>query len=284
MKRKAIITKRLLILAWILCWSLVNGVERTPKGPVVDEPGGSRVANEWFDNGSDPRGREWTVARNRQARAVLDKLPTRPWVEDRLKRLLTEPATNYHSLSWRRGRFFLVKSQSPSEKSVLITLVSITNLNSERIILDPNYGSLDNSNTLRWYAPSLDGTLVAVCLSENRRGDGKLYIYETATGQRQSDAVPHVSGPNARGSAVWNADGSGVFYTRYPRKGEQSEGGVSSDQQIYFHKLGTSAEQDAHELGKEFPAGAQIELQSSPDGRRILASIADNDRPRVTLI
>jgi prolyl oligopeptidase len=49
---------------------------------------------------------------------------------------------------------------------------------------------------------------------------------------------------------------------------------------IYFHKLGTPAEQDAYELGKEFPAGVQIELQSSPDARQILASIADSNRPR----
>ena len=48
-------------------------------------------------------------------------------------------------------------------------------------------------------------------------------------------------------------------------------------QQVYFHRLGTKTEDDTYALGKEFPRIAEIALQSSEDGRYILAAMANGD-------
>src|SRR5204863_1382549 len=48
-------------------------------------------------------------------------------------------------------------------------------------------------------------------------------------------------------------------------------------QQIYFHKLGTPDTDDTYSIGKDFPRIAEITLQSSRDGKYILATVANGD-------
>src|SRR6185503_19260796 len=151
--------------------------------------------------------------------------------------------TNYYSLTARRGRYFMLKFQPPAQQPVLITLSSVTNLNSERVILDPNQLDPKGGTTIDWFVPSPDGGLVAVSMSENGSESGTLHVYDTATRERRADVVPRVHGPTAGGSAAWNADGTGIYYTRYPRAGERPEADLSFYQQVYFHKLGAPTEQ-----------------------------------------
>ncbi len=252
---------------------------RTARKPVADVYHGVTVSEDyrWLENAADPVVQRWTEAQNKAARAVLDKSPARPWIEERLGRLLNAPNTNYSAFTWRKGRLFLLKFQPPAQQPVLVTLSSLTNLASERVVLDLNRLSADGSAVLDWYVPSPDGSVVAVSLSESGSELGTLYFYETATGRRLADAIPRVQGPTAGGSAVWNADGSGVYYTRYPSPGERPEADLSFFQQVYFHQLGTPVAQDRYEVGKEFPRIAEIDLASSPDGKRVLASVANGD-------
>jgi prolyl oligopeptidase len=270
---------RVSALAVLLCAVSVTAAVKAAKKPVVNEYHGVKVTDDyqWLENAADPAVRRWSDAQNKQARAFLDKLPTRPSVEYRLGQLLNDPSTNYYALTTRRGRLFLLKFQPPAQQPVLITLSSVTNLASEQVILDLNQLDPKGGTTIDWFVPSPDGRLVAVSLSENGSESGTLYLYDTATGQRQADVVPRVHGPTAGGSAAWNGDGTGIFYTRYPRAGERAEADLSFYQQVYFHKLGAPTEQDTYEVGKQFPRIAEIELEASPDGRRVLASVANGD-------
>jgi prolyl oligopeptidase len=128
-----------------------------------------------------------------------------------------------------------------------------------------------------FYEPSLDGSLVAVSLSENGSEKGTLHIYNTADGSELGDIVPRVNGPTAGGSVAWNAAGSGFYYTRYPHQGERPDSDLDFYQQIFFHKIGALSDQDLYSIGKEFPRIAEIELQTSPDGLYILAVVSNGD-------
>jgi len=133
------------------------------------------------------------------------------------------------------------------------------------------------TTAIDWFVPSLDGKHVAVSLSKGGSEDGTLYFYETATGKALPDTIAHVQYPTAGGSAAWNADGSGVYYTRFPRKSERPEADLNFYQQIYFHKLETAGTEDTYSIGKDFPRIAEIVLQASRDGRYILATVANGD-------
>jgi prolyl oligopeptidase len=83
--------------------------------------------------------------------------------------------------------------------------------------------------------------------------------------------------PTGGGSVAWNSDDSGVYYTRYPHEGERAPDDLNFYQQVYFHRLGMPVEQDSYQLGKDFPRIAEIELESSRDGRYVLATVANGD-------
>jgi prolyl oligopeptidase PreP (S9A serine peptidase family)/phosphodiesterase/alkaline phosphatase D-like protein len=251
----------------------------TAKKPANAEYHGIQVADDyqWLENGSDPAVREWSRLQNKQSRALLDKVPVRPLIEERLQELFAKVSPNYSHLTWRAGRLFLMKFEPPAQQPVLITLDSLENLNKSRVVLDPNELSSDGTATIDWFVPSHDGKLIAVSLSEKGSESGTLYVYEAATGKKLSDAVPRVQLPTGGGSAAWNADDTGVFYTRYPAKGERPDEDLMFCQQVYFHKLGSRAEEDTYELGKDFPHIAEVELESSSDGHHLLAKVANGD-------
>jgi prolyl oligopeptidase len=161
-----------------------------------------------------------------------------------------------------------------------IALIAFANV-CAYVYLKPALPEVDSLRDVQLQVPlrvyTRDGKLIAASLSENGSEEGTLYIYETATGQQRPDLIGRVQGATAGGSAAWNADGSGLFYTRYPSPGERPGEDLHFFQQVYFHKLGTPVEQDTYELGKEFPRIAETQLEASPDGRYTLASVANGD-------
>ncbi len=269
-----------LLMVWLRLFTLhAQPQPAASSRGAVDQYHGTRVSDDyrWLENGTDPAVRAWSAEQNKRARAYLDGLPIRREIEDRLTRLLTNSGTDYSSLMARRGGVFLLKFDPQAQQPALITAPSLTNLSQARVVFDPNRVDPSGGTSIDWYVPSLDGRFVAISFSENGSELGALHVYETATGRSLGDIVPRAQGPTAGGSAAWNADGTGFFYTRYPGLGERPVHEASFYQQIYFHRLGTPAEQDRYELGKDFPKIAEIQLEASPDGKWILATVANGD-------
>lgn len=249
------------------------------KKPVTHEYHGVKVHDDyaWLENASDPAVQKWSAAQNARARAHLDKVPERALVAEELERLQAKTMTNYFGLQWRAGTLFLMKFEPPAQQPVLAMVTTLTNLQSAHVILDPNLLDPNGTTTIDWFVPSHDGKRVAVSLSQKGSEDGTLHFYETETGKELGDRIPRVQYPTGGGSAAWNADGSGVFYTRYPATKERPDADLHFYQQIYFHKLGTPVGQDAYEFGKEFPRIAAVDLKTSQDGKHLLASVANGD-------
>jgi prolyl oligopeptidase len=170
-----------------------------------------------------------------------------------------------------------MKFQPPKQQPLLVTLASADDLKSEKVVLNPNVLDTKGTTAIDWFVPSSDGKYVAISLSKGGSEDGTLHFYETATGKALPDTIAHVQYPTAGGSAAWNADGTGVFYTRFPRKGDRPDADLNFYQQIYFHKLGTPDTEDKYSIGKEFPRIAEIALAASRDGKNILATVANGD-------
>jgi prolyl oligopeptidase len=170
-----------------------------------------------------------------------------------------------------------MKFQPPKQQPLLVTLASADDLKSEKVLLDPNVLDAKGTTAIDWFVPSLDGKYVAVSLSKGGSEDGTLHFYETATGKALPDTIAHVQYPTAGGSAAWNGDGSGIYYTRFPRKGERPDADLNFYQQIYFHKLVTPDSEDTYSIGTDFPRIAEITLEASPNGKYILATVANGD-------
>jgi prolyl oligopeptidase len=76
---------------------------------------------------------------------------------------------------------------------------------------------------------------------------------------------------------AWNADGSGFHYTRYPAPGERAEADLHFYQQVWFHQLGTAADKDRYEAGKDFPRIAETALSTDRAGQYVAALVSNGD-------
>ena len=257
----------------------VRPIPDTPKKPVSDEYHGIKINDDyrWLENSGDAAVHGWSEAQNAHARGILDSSASRPKIRERLQELFTTGSSSYSRLDYRGGRLFALKRQPKKEQPLLVTLASSADLGSERVVVDPNILDATGSTTVDFYIPSLDGKLVAVSLSRGGSEDGSLYLFDVATGKQTDEVIPRVNGATAGGSAAWNADATGLYYTRYPRSGERPDADINFYQQVYYHQLGTPVARDAYAIGKQFPRIAEIALASSEDGKYVLATVANGD-------
>jgi prolyl oligopeptidase len=246
-----------------------------PKKPIQHVYHGVTVTDdyEWLEDSSRPEVRAWSDAQNASARQVLDGLPGRKALETELRKIMSDPSPSYFGLTVARGTIFAMKRQPPKQQPLLVALKSVDTAGEDRLVLDPTtlHAAID------FFEPSKDGKLLAISVSRGGSESGDVLVYDAATGKALSDVVPRVNGGTAGGSVAWNGDGTGFWYTRYPRGKERAPADMDFYQQIWFHKIGTPTEQDTYCAGKDFPRVAEIVLESSADGRAVLARVANGD-------
>lgn len=252
---------------------------------------GTRVVDdyEWLEDGKSAETAAFTAAQNAAARALLDGIPGRAKIRARVAELaqaasadylavhVVEPPSASSSSSSSSATLFVLVAQPPKQQPVLVTRAESAEAATQRVVVDPNVLDPSGKTTIDWYVPSPDGKLVAVSLSKNGSESGDVHVYEAATGKEQGDVVTRAHGGTAGGSLAWNGDGTGFFYTRYPRAGERAEADLEFFQQIWFHQLGTPEARDVYSLGKDFPRIAEVDLARSDDGRFVLARVANGD-------
>lgn len=257
----------------------VNGPGLAPKKPVVREYFDTRVTDDyaWLEDDKDAEVSAFTKLQNDFARAHLDALTDRAKIKERIAALKKTSASDFVGLRHDGGSLFALEDDGVKQQHPLVVLSLDADPKSARTIVDPNAIDPAAHTTIDWYVPSPDKKLVAVSLSKNGTESGDVHLFDLATGKEKGEVVTRVHGGTAGGSLAWNADGSGYFYTRYPRPGERSAEDADFYQQVWFHKLGTPESADTYAIGKELPRIAEIELDRSDDGKTVLATVENGD-------
>jgi prolyl oligopeptidase len=250
-----------------------------PVRPVVDTYHGVQVIDpyRWLERWDDSEVKAWTEAQNTYTHAQLDALPFMAALRARVQAVGADTHPRWTDVKYRRGQLFAIKQQPPREQPIIVVMRSADDLASERIVVDPAVLDPSGNTAIDFYVPSADGTRLAVSLSVGGNERGDVHVFDVATGRQLPDVVPRVNGGTAGGSLAWNGDGSGFFYTRYPRPGERPDPDLDFYQQLYFHKIGGTSDTDAYEIGKDFPKIAEAVVTASSDGRFLLATVKNGD-------
>lgn len=232
---------------------------------------------EWLEAAADPYTKAWVAAENAYSRRYLDAMPARAALRERLQGLMTSTSSSYSELVEAGGLIFALKSAPPKQQPLLVTLKSVDDVASERVVFDPNEEAANGSLTIDFFKPSADGRRVAISVSEGGSEDGTLRVLDVATGQALPDRIPRVTYPTGGGDVAWGPGGAGLYYTQYPAPGTRPDADAHFFQQVFYHALGTTADKDRPEVGADFPRIAETRLESSRDGRTVTAIVENGD-------
>jgi prolyl oligopeptidase len=243
------------------------------RGSVVDVYHGKSVADPYrsLEQPAAPATREFVAAQNALAKPWLESLPQREWIQKRLTELW-----NYERVGVPRkkgGKYFFVRNDGRQNQSVLYVADSLQG--KPRVLFDPNAASRDATVALARYEPSPDGSLIAYSLSDGGT-DWEIWKF-----RRTSDGVdlPDELRFTKFWELSWAPDGSGVYYSRYPRRADDASRGDDQAQPVVvFHRLGEPQDRDTEIYRvKDHPRRAPT-ASVSDDGRWLFVSMFDGYR------
>jgi prolyl oligopeptidase len=267
----------------ILFPSFLNGETSTPptseKSTVTDVYHDVSVTENyrWLEDYSKPVVKEWTEQQNLYTRSILDTVTNRELIKERLTELLEHVSPSYKEFNEEGDYIFALKMLPPAQHYYLVRYSSLEDASTEKIIVNVDEIDKEHLTEIEYYTPSPDGKLVAVSLSEKGSESGDLFIFDSETGEKLDEFVPKVNEATAGGDVAWKKDGSGFYYTRYPHKGERPDKDLRFYQQVYYHQLGTSYNDDRYITGEQFPRIAEIELEMSDDFSLMIITVANGD-------
>jgi prolyl oligopeptidase len=236
--------------------------------PVVETLHGVPVADayRWLEDSASPEVLAWTEAQGGYTREVLDRVPAREAIHQRLRALfaigtLTPPSP-------RRGRYFYQKRTGSQEQPILYLREGLDA--DDRVLLDPAALSADKTSSLDWFYPSPDGRLLAYGVSEGGSEKSTLRVKDVATGADLEDVIPWTRAC----SLEWRPDASGFFYTRYPEPGSVPPGEEDYRRRVFEHALGAGWREDPLVFGEGREPEDWPSVHLSPDGRWLAVSVA----------
>lgn len=216
---------------------------------------------------------EWVTAQNQLTRGYLNGIEQRQKIHARLTELW-----NYERYSVplvTAGRYFFYKNDGLQNQAVLY--VSDSDTAAGRVLLDPNTWSEDGTISLGSTSVSDDGQYLAYSRKESGSDWSTLYVLEIDSGKQLPDTLRWIRW----GNVVWNAEGTGFYYTRHsePEEGQQFQS-LAINPRCYFHRLGDSQEEDQLVYSRPDHPKWSFGLQRTDDNQYLVMSISRSTDPQ----
>ena len=203
---------------------------------VVDNYFGTEVADpyRWLENDTSAETNAWVEAERKVTDDYLSHIPFRGAIKDRLTTLMNYE--RYSAPHKRFGRYIYSKNDGLQNQSVLY--IQYPDKDPE-VLLDPNKLSDDGTVAFGGGSQSNDGKYYAYLIQRSGSDWVEIYVMDIATRELLPD---HIEWAKFTG-ASWYKDG--FFYAAYDKPVAGKEfSNVNENHKIYYHKLGTSQEED----------------------------------------
>lgn len=211
---------------------------QTKKVDTVDTYFGTAVADpyRWLEDDNSAETKTWVTAQNKVTQDYLAAVPYRNKIK---KRLLDVWNYARYSAPLRSGAaYYFTKNDGLQNQSVWYQQ---KNMDSKgELFLNPNAFSADGTVSLGAMAFNKRGTLLAYALQRAGSDWEEGYVMDVATKKKLGDSLQWLKFTGFS----WKGD-DGFYYSRYPepKQGENLKG-KNEGQAVYYHKLGTSQQED----------------------------------------
>lgn len=240
----------------------------TPKIPVTDVLHGVTIVDpyRWLEDGTSPETVAWTEAQNARTTQVLDQLPQKKVLAEKLTALMSRDSIGHPV--FRGNALFYTKRKASAAQPVLCVR-ELSGGSAERVLVDPNRGSDKGLLALDWWYPSDDGKMLAYGCSLNGDEWSILRVKDVETGEDLPDRIER-----ARMAGVtWDKDNNGFYYCRYPKPGDVPPGEENYHHHLFHHKLGDDPSRDPKVFGEGRAKDEFYGTRFSDDGRYLLLTV-----------
>lgn len=212
----------------------------TRRTDTVEDYHGSAVADpyRWLENMQSPEVLAWVDAQNEVTAAHLDAIEVRDTIRERFRQLWNFPR---RSAPMRRGDWHFYTHNDGLQAQPVLYKQRVAG-GGPIVILDPNALSPDGTVALMTISPTRDGSTLAYSLAEAGSDWQVARIMSTETGEHYAEEIRHIKFT----ALAWSPQEDGFYYARFPADGEFPDAPPSTNQRVYFHRLGT--DQSADEL------------------------------------
>jgi prolyl oligopeptidase len=236
--------------------------------PIVDMFHGTKVLDNyrWLEDGKSPETQKWVEREMAYTRGILDPLPGRAAINQRLTDLLSIGSVTAPIIAGRH--YFYTKREGMQNQPVLYVRDGVNG--PDRILVDANKLAADGTIALDWYYPSDNGKYVAYGTSPSGSEVSTLHVIETKTGTLLPDTIERTRAA----SVAWKLDNSGFYYTRYPKKGDVPAGQEMYNRHVFYHELSNDPENDDQPVfGQGRDAEDWPSVSLSNDGHWLLITV-----------
>jgi prolyl oligopeptidase len=260
-----------------------------PVRPVTDTYFGTPVVDNYryMENLKDPEVQSWMKAQADYTRKVLDAIPGRAALAQRIDALT---GNDLHRGDFRRrGERIFYQVREPGANLPKLAYRDGVN-GEEHILVDPAKLAKDSTHhsALDWYSPSWDGRYVAYGISEGGSENSVLHVIDTQSGSDTAEVIDR-AGDDV---VSWRNDNRSFFYLRYPKPGPDTPLAKSKYNAVtYLHVLGQNPNGEGDEAVFGRGVSAKLEVAEgqatyvllSPDSPYAVAVVNHNmdDNPNI---
>ena len=242
---------------------------------VADDYHGTKVADpfRWLEDDNSDETKAWVKAQNAVTFDYLKSIPERETIKARLKSLW-----NYErfGLPSKHGtRWFYTRNSGLQNQSVLYVAESLEA--EPKVLLDPNGLSKDGTVSLTVTSISDDGKWLAYGTSSGGSDWNEFRIRSVDTGEDLPDVLKWIK----FSGASWAADGSGIYYGRFPEPQEGAKmTAANKNKRLYFHKLNTAQSEDVEVYANSEKPDWGFYGSVTDDGHYFIISVSEGTDPK----
>ncbi|MFF9351620.1 prolyl oligopeptidase family protein [Streptomyces sp. NPDC014734] len=228
----------------------------------------------WLEQAESAETRDWLAAQDALRHTVLDHLPGRDRLRERVEALLSPEVTG--PPVWRGARRFFMRRRHGQEHAVLHVVEPD---GAERVLLDPIALDPTGRTTLDAWQPDREGRRLVYQVSAGGDDGSLLYVLDIDSGAL-------LDGPISRcrqSSVAWLPGGERFYYVRRLPAHEVPPGEERYHRRVHLHRVGSDPDTDDRLVfGHDGPRTASYTVSVSADGRwltvtRAVGAVRRND-------